>query len=172
MPPLLVVMSGLPGSGKSTVAEHIARAKQWPIFSVDPIESSILRAGVQQSFETGLAAYVIAQTLARENLLLGVSTIIDAVNSLEVAREMWRSAANETGALVQIIECVCADTMLHRTRVENRRRDMFGFETLTWEAVEARRSEFEPWSEPRLTIDTSQPVDYEWLLGQVHDASN
>lgn len=172
MPPLLIVMSGLPGAGKSTIAERIGRANKWPVLSVDPIESSILQAGVQQSFETGLAAYVIAQTLARENLRLGLSVIVDAVNSLEVGREMWRSVAHETGARIRVIECVCRDTSLHRARVEARRRDLPGFEVLSWATVETRRNEFEPWNEPRIILDTSEAVDYASLLTVLHDASN
>jgi len=35
--PTLVVLSGLPGTGKSTLAEAIAKQTQLPIFSVDPI---------------------------------------------------------------------------------------------------------------------------------------
>jgi adenylate kinase family enzyme len=62
----IIVVSGLPGSGKSTVAEGIAEQLMVPILSVDPIESSIIRSGITQSFETGLAAYLVAETLAAE----------------------------------------------------------------------------------------------------------
>src|SRR5713101_1968057 len=79
----LIVMSGLPGSGKSTIAERIAEKLLIPIFSVDPIESAIIEAGVQQGFETGLAAYIVAATLASEQLKLGISVVIDAVNADE-----------------------------------------------------------------------------------------
>jgi shikimate kinase len=37
----VIVVSGLPGSGKSTIAEGVANKLRLPIFPVDPIESSI-----------------------------------------------------------------------------------------------------------------------------------
>jgi AAA+ superfamily predicted ATPase len=37
---MLVVMTGLPGTGKTAVAEAVARALPAPVFSVDPIEGS------------------------------------------------------------------------------------------------------------------------------------
>jgi len=54
----------LPVSGKSTLAESIADKLKLPVFSVDPIESAVLKTGIKRSFETGLAAYLIAETLA------------------------------------------------------------------------------------------------------------
>ena len=58
--------------------------------SVDPIESAILQAGIARSFETGLAAYLVAETLADEQLKLGNSVIVDAVNAEEEGKDIWR----------------------------------------------------------------------------------
>jgi predicted kinase len=54
--PYLIVVSELPGSGKSTIAERVAQRLSILIFSVDPIESAIIKAGIVKSFETGVAA--------------------------------------------------------------------------------------------------------------------
>ena len=81
--PHFIVMSGLPGSGKSSIAERLAEQLKLPVLSVDPIESAIIRAGIPRSFETGLAAYLVAEALASEQLKLGNSVIIDAVNAEE-----------------------------------------------------------------------------------------
>ena len=58
---MLIVLSGMPGTGKSAIADGIASARRAPVFSVDPIESEIVRAGIPASFETGLAAYLVAE---------------------------------------------------------------------------------------------------------------
>jgi predicted kinase len=42
----LIIMSGLPGSGKSTLAEGLSRNLSMPVFSVDPIEAAMWRAGL------------------------------------------------------------------------------------------------------------------------------
>jgi predicted kinase len=82
----LIIISGLPGSGKSTVAESLAAKLSVPLFSVDPIESAILKSGLKRSFETGLAAYLVAEALAGEHLKLGLSVIIDSWFGQKVTR--------------------------------------------------------------------------------------
>ncbi|MDP3209714.1 MAG: AAA family ATPase, partial [Rhodoglobus sp.] len=86
---MLVAMAGLPGSGKSTVAEQLARALGIPVVSVDPLESSILRAGIDADQPTGLAAYLVAETIADAVLRSGQGVIVDAVNAVAPARDQW-----------------------------------------------------------------------------------
>lgn len=147
-------MSGLPGTGKSLVADGIARARGLPVLSVDPIESAILRSGVARGFETGLAAYLVAETLADAFLAAQLDTIIDAVNSVEPAREMWRLLASRRDAPLRIIECVVGDDAVHRARLRERRRDLATGEP-SWTDVESRRVEWSPWPEPHLTLEAT-----------------
>jgi predicted kinase len=52
----LVVLSGLPGVGNSSLAEGLAAARPMLVLAVDPIEAAIARAGVAPSFQRVLAA--------------------------------------------------------------------------------------------------------------------
>ena len=115
--PALIVMSGLPGSGKSTIAQRIAAQLLMPIFSVDPIESAMIEAGIQQGFETGLAAYLVAATLASEHLNLGISVVIDAVNAEEEAKHTWRELGRKYGLTPMVLEVVVSNQALHRRRI-------------------------------------------------------
>jgi len=150
----IIVVSGLPGSGKSTLAEGLAESLGLPIFSVDPIESSILRSGISRSFETGLAAYLVAETLAAEQLRLGLSVIIDAVSPVQEAREMWQVLSARYASRLVIIECVL-ERDLHKSRIEARVRNMPGMPEVTWTDVENRRHEYLEWKAERLVLDTS-----------------
>lgn len=155
--PQVIVVAGLPGSGKSTVADGIARELGIPVLSVDPIESAIIESGFARSFETGLAAYLVAQSSAAAQLRLGLSVVIDAVSPVEQARAMWRQLAAEYGAGLRLIECVL-DPELHRARVEARVRGLPGIPEVTWDDVEQRRRTYLPWSEERLILDTARPA--------------
>src|SRR5271156_5869655 len=150
----LIVLSGLPGSGKSTVAEGLSRALSLPVFSVDPIEAAMWRSGLAKT-QTGIAAYDVAITLADEHLRLGHSVVIDAVNPVEAPRAAWRNLAAKHRADLKIIECVCADQTVHRRRVEARVRNIAGMPELTWARVLARGAEYEAWTDARLILDTS-----------------
>ncbi len=156
---VLVVVSGLPGVGKSALADALGRSLGASVLSVDPIEAAIWRAGVAPSFETGVAAYEVAAALAERQLRLGLSAIVDSVSSLEVAREMWRDAAARADAPLRVIEVICSDEATHRARLQNRTRDIDGFPEPTWDDVLRRRAEWEPWVEERLSVDSMCDLD-------------
>jgi predicted kinase len=150
----LIVLSGLPGSGKSTVAEGLSRTLSLPIFSVDPIEAAMWRGGLARA-QTGVAAYEVAIALADEHLRLGHSVIIDAVNPVEAPRAAGRNLAAKYRADLKIIECICADEAIHRQRIEARTRNIPGMPEVTWARVLRRRAEYEAWSDARHVLDTS-----------------
>lgn len=125
---------------------------------MDPIEAAIWRCGVPPSFETGVAAYEVAAVLAEHQLGLGLTVITDSVSSLEVGRDMWRRAAARASADLAI-EVTCCDQEAHRRRLVDRRRDIPGSPEPSWEDVQARRSEWQPWDADRLVLDTLHGID-------------
>jgi predicted kinase len=154
---VLVVLAGLPGSGKSAFAEDLAQALSCAVLSVDPAEAAMWRAGVSRSEPTGLAAYVVVEALAAEQIALGHDVIVDAVNAVEAARAQWRDLAARTGAGLRFIEVRCSDPGVHRRRLEARQRDIAGFYEPSWADVEQRSREFAPWTDDRLTLDSVRP---------------
>lgn len=152
-------MAGLPGAGKSAVAGEIARVLGCALLSVDPIEAAMWRAGVERDQPTGVAAYVIAEDLAREQLLAGNDAIIDAVNDVEPAREQWRSLAARLGEPLVFVEVFCSDEQTHRHRLASRQRGIEGFPEPTWESVMERRSGFVAWDDHRIRVDSMTPLD-------------
>jgi len=151
----LILMSGLPGSGKSTIAERLSAALSLPVLSVDPIEAAMWSGGIAREM-TGIAAYTVACAIAREQLRLGLSVVVDAVNPVETVREMWRSLATVQRARFLVIECSCSDMQLHKKRVEGRKRSIPGMNEVSWQRVEERRREYESWTDDRLVLDTAQ----------------
>jgi predicted kinase len=153
--PTLIVLSGLPGSGKTVLAEGLSRALSVPIFSVDPIEAAMWRVGLAKT-ETGVAAYEVAQALADEHLRLRLAVIVDAVNPVEAPRAAWRKLAAKYRVSLKVIECVVSDETMHRQRIEGRARNPAGTREFTWASLLQRRAEYEPWTDPRLVLDTSR----------------
>lgn len=155
--PLLIVFSGLPGVGKSTLAREIALRRNAVWLRVDTAEAAMLKAGLVRSDETGLAAYDIVRDVAAVQLGLGRNVIVDAVNGVEEAREMWRSLAKECGATSFVVEVICSNREEHRRRVKSRGAPTPPLPAPTWEQVRTR--EYLPWTEPILTVDSVAPTD-------------
>jgi predicted kinase len=153
-PPSLIVLSGLPGSGKTALAEGLSRNLSIPVFSVDPIEAAMWRAGLDKS-DTGVAAYEVVHALADEHLRLRIPAIVDAVNPVEAPRAAWRKLASKHRVTLKIIECVCSDETILRQRIESRVRSVAATHELTWAGLQKRRAEYEAWTDQRLVLDTA-----------------
>lgn len=160
---MLIAMAGLPGAGKSTIAEVIGNRLGYAVLSVDPIESAILSAGIDSDQPTGLAAYLVAEAIADAALANGQSIIVDAVNAVDPAREQWVQLGKKHGETLKFIEIVCSDTELHRERLETRERNLAHLPDPTWHQVEQSLDEYDDWTgaaaaTPRVTLDSIRPL--------------
>jgi predicted kinase len=156
-PARLIIFSGLPGTGKSALAEAFGRELGIPVYAKDWLEATLRRAGVvappDNPTALGYAGYELLTTLATRQLHLGQSAILDSVAALERIRQQWRNLARQYGARWQVVECVCSDESLHRTRLEVRERGIPGWHELTWVEVERVKGYYEAWTEQRLVLD-------------------
>lgn len=133
---LLVLVTGMPGSGKSVVARLLSRLLDAPVYSMgDIVRREVSRRGLELTVENiervagelrrdlGMAA--VAHLLARE--LKGVNSpvvIVDGVRSLDEAEVLGRLGRN----------CIVAVHASPRTRYKRmmaraRRGDISGWDT-------------------------------------------
>lgn len=155
----LVVFSGLPGTGKTTLAEHAARLFQAPVYSADRIEAALWRSGIHRDAGSHGAMYELLGVLAEGQLRLEQSAILDAVVGHHDTRSAWQSLTRDHGASYRGVECVCSDLQLHRQRLAGRDRAIPGWYELTWEDVERARANYQPWIQERLTLDAALPLE-------------
>lgn len=155
----LIVFSGLPGSGKSSLTEDVGRTLGIPVFAADWLQAALKRSrlGDEAEKRIGFAGYELLTTLAERQLMLGQSAILDSVASIAVVREQWRTLAHTYGATWCVVECICSDERVHRRRLEDRQRHIPGWPELEWREVERVRGYFVPWTEARLIVDTLKP---------------
>jgi len=95
---MLIVISGLPGTGKTAVAAGVAARLRAVHLSIDTVEDAMLGAGLAPGWQTGVAAYEATRAAAEQNLALGRDVVVDAVNDSEPARQTWRRAAERAAA--------------------------------------------------------------------------
>ncbi|GAL03215.1 conserved domain protein [Photobacterium aphoticum] len=115
--PILFIFSGLPGAGKSTLAQGLARETGAVYLRIDTIEQA-LRDLCQ--FKVEGEGYRLSYRVAKDNLLQGNSVIADCCNPISLTREEWQQVAISAGAQYLNIEVYCGDQNEHRFRVEHR----------------------------------------------------
>jgi predicted kinase len=147
---MLYVFAGLPGTGKTTLAKHLARTRKAAYLRIDTIEQSLRDAGMTLQ---GPEGYLMAYRLAEENLRLDRDVVADSVNPLHATRNAWRDVARRAGAQFVEIEVICSSVDEHRTRLASRAADIPGQPLLTWHDVQSRL--YEPWNSPRVILDTA-----------------
>lgn len=155
---MLFVISGLPGTGKTAIAAEIARKADAVHLSIDTVEDALLGAGCPRSWATGVAAYEAVRAAAEQNLDLGRTVVVDAVNDTEPARYTWRRAAATTGAPLVFVLLSLDDEIEHRRRLEGRSRNVTNVPEPTWEDVHRRRASFEPWIDVHLRMSASRSI--------------
>ena len=150
--PTLVVMAGLPASGKSSIARQLARQMDAAWLRIDSMDQAIWASG---DAPTDLRdwTYRAAQAVALDNLGLGHDVVGDCVNNSREARDGWAQIGRRSGATVLWLEVVCSDREEHRRRVETRTSDIPGLALPDWDAVIKRN--YDTWEWDRLTIDTA-----------------
>lgn len=149
---MLIVFSGLPGAGKTTIARELALSTGAVYLRIDTIEQAIRDSGVLQG-DVGRSGYSVANALALSNLQLGHIVIADCVNPVRESRETWQATAERAGVELLNVYVVCSDSNEHRRRVETRQADIPGLTPPTWASVLGH--EYEAWSGAPLRIDTA-----------------
>ena len=148
---MLIVFSGLPGTGKTSIARELARQMRAIHLRIDTIEQALRACGtIEEVMEEG---YEVAYRVAEDNLRLGSTVIADAVNGVEIARQAWASVARIANVRLTNVELICSDETEHRRRIETRSSDIAGLPQPSWHDVKTR--EYDPWKQPRIIIDTA-----------------
>ncbi len=164
---MLIAMSGLQATGKTYVSTELASRMNAMRIGVPGIESALAAAGLWRNQATGLAAYLAAQSVARENLVTGHDVIIDAANYTKASRQLWTDLASETGTDLLFLITVCSDSAMHQERVRARQH---GAPTtrITWDDVAERNAHTEMWgAEPRVALDTAREIDFDHTVTMV-----
>lgn len=150
----LVIIGGLPATGKSTIARLLAEQIRAAYIRVDTIEQAVVDS-TSLAQPLGPVGYLIGYAVAGDQLRNGVSVVADSVNPLTVTRTAWRDVGARHAVRTVDVEIICSDLSEHRRRAETRLPSIPGLALPTWQNVLDR--EYEAWDPtPRIVIDTGR----------------
>jgi len=158
-PPVLFVLCGLPGAGKSHLARRLAQRLPSVIVSSDFVRKSLFPRPTYASEESAFIHQVSHAVTARL-LLQSLRVIADATNLAEWHREKLYRIADETHAKLIVVHAVAPEAVI-RARLSQRdaARNPHEFSEANWDVYELLKPQLEPVRAPHFTIDTSGDLE-------------
>ncbi|HJR78745.1 MAG TPA: ATP-binding protein [Anaerolineales bacterium] len=152
----LVIFSGLPGTGKSTLAEKLARELRWPLLCIDDVVGEIPEHPNMAFWDSKVA---ILLGLTETQLKSGVSVIVDSV-FMNLDRNHAQELARKHKARFLPIYVFVSDENVWKERVATRYLEFKKNNIATWEQIQHQRGHFRAWEpDTALFIDSLKPID-------------
>jgi hypothetical protein len=167
--PVLILTSGLMGSGKSYQARNFAARLGARIIRTDLLRKEILNivpterhhvqfgAGIY-SEDISRLTYDKAYELAAQAIRLGTPVIIDASFKKRTERQRAMELAQQLSVPFFLIECVCSDEII-KIRLEKRIQEKNNISDGRWEIFQQQKKDFDAINEipagHHFRIDTS-----------------
>lgn len=132
MSPSIIVVCGIPATGKSTLASALSKELDLLFLSKDKLEATLVKNNAVVVSQLNGIGYALLEEIALSEVSAGRSVIIDCIAPMKRAKKYWASFEEQT---VKYIECICSDKDLHKNRLESRIRNIQGWYELTWADV-------------------------------------
>lgn len=157
--PFVIMLSGLPGTGKSYLARRLSDRLRAPVIETDFVRKTLFPQPSYSADESAIVHWV-SRLLMRKLLARGVPVILDATNLIERQREMVYHVAEQAGARLVIVQTVAPEEVV-RARLERRltQRDPGDISDATWSVYRRMAERQEPIRRPHLTVNTSEDLE-------------
>ena len=152
---VLVLMAGVTGTGKSTLANGLGRAQGWPVIDKDTAKSTLLARGLPEDVAAPLA-YDLMFAQASDLLGQGYSVVLDSPASSPLSVRNARRIAQEVPARLKVVLCT-ADRTLREARLRARTPKLSQPDRPD-EPPTDEASRYAHLPSDTLTVDTSRPL--------------
>jgi predicted kinase len=157
--PVLVLMCGLPGTGKSTTTQEIVSRVPMVVIRTDEVRKLLFHPP-EYSFAESKQVYQVCHALIYDLLIHGNSVVFDGTNLAESHRESVYRISDRAGSKLVIVLTVAPEETV-RARLANRvDSNSSGSDRsdADWAVYKKLRSSFETIQRPHLVVDTSQDM--------------
>lgn len=159
--PTLMLITGLPGTGKSTVADEAAALLAAPVLAHDWAMSGLRPfAAIQGALDSMTppghqpVGWSILCALARAQIRRGSSVVLDGV-ARAASADQCRAVAIQESAQFLTVLTECTDVDIHRSRIETRSRSIRNWYEVDWDGVQRSRATWDPPKPIDLLLETT-----------------
>ena len=183
--PLAIVVGGLSGTGKSTLARAIAERLGARLLRTDSLRQQMFGDGQTPPFQENAlygqeareSVYTRLIEQAAGDLQAGISVVLDGTFGLSTAIQHVQTLTTRWGYRVAGIECTCPSHVA-RARIAYRLAKGNDPSQARPETHDLQQSQWQPWppSLAQLRIDTQEPVSLQlgqalrWICGNTKDS--
>jgi predicted kinase len=158
--PILFILSGLPGTGKSYLARKLAERLPLVIVNSDFVRATLTAGKPNYTADESELVHRVGRAVLKRILQAHRHALYDATNLAEWHREKLYRVAAETGARLVIVRTTAPDEIVQaRLRQRFAERNPFDYSEADWHVHEQLKSEVEPIARPHLVVDTSGDID-------------
>ncbi len=152
---MLIIVCGLPGSGKSSLSKDLAKRFSAVHLNSDKIRKDLFPRPTYSEEEKGMV-YEEMASQAGELLGKGGNVIVDATFSRKEYRKIMADAAGRVGATIFIIRCVLHEGETKK-RLDRRKKSGRSPSDADYEVYMKLKGTFEPIEGPHLEVDYMGP---------------
>lgn len=152
---MIVVVCGLPGTGKTTIAKKLAPVINAIVLSTDKIRKELIPNPTYQKEERALIFDVMI-LLAKYLHSADKNCILDATFNKEYSRNQVKNDLKVSEDQFFVVECICPEKII-LSRLENRKDDYSDADIFVYRQM---KKIYEPITSKHITIDTSLDSDY------------
>ncbi len=161
---MIVIICGLPGVGKTTLARGLAPLINATVLSTDKIRKELI-ATPTYVWEERRLVYDVLMLIAKYLHNVGVNCILDATFTTESSRKELRRKLAPTSNQFSMIECICSEDII-MSRLKNRENDYSDADISIYRKM---KKIYEPVRGEHIVVDTSKPsnIDMKRIAEQI-----
>jgi predicted kinase len=156
--PVIIMLSGLPGTGKTFLSHQLAERLGFLTVESDAIRKELFPRPSYSTRESA-SLFRAVHCLIKETVQNGLSLIFDATNLEERYRKIVYRIAGRTGARLILVE-VEAPPQTVQNRLKDRllERNSYNYSDATWEIYQRMKKSAEKIRLPHYTVDTTGDI--------------
>ena len=154
--PTLIIISGLPGTGKSYFSKQLAERVRFLVLGSDALRKTLF-SPPSYSYRESTQLFQTIHRLLRELLNKGIPLVLDATNLSERFREQLYSIADRLDVRVILVRVEAPPEVVYR-RLESRAKDAENRSDADWAVYRRMWSSVDKIRRNHYVVDTSRDI--------------